>query len=116
VKLGNITHETLAGIVKLQAGTNYVEVGMASVDVMALAGPATLQALAGGATVMGSTSVSVTSLGTVTITGTGGISLMAPCADSGPVVCGSDIDPIIGQPLISPLCGMMGATGVRINS
>jgi hypothetical protein len=116
VKVGKITHETLAGTVKLQAGANYVEVGMGSVDAVAMAGPATLKALAGGATVMGSTSVTVTSAGTVTITGAGGISLMAAGSGLGPVVNGSDIDPIIGQPLSSPLCGLMGATGVRINS
>ena len=116
VKAGNITHETLAGIVKLQAGVNKVEVGMGSVDVQATVGPVTLQALAGGATVMGSTSVSVTSVGTVTINGTAGISLIAAGTGLGPVVNGSDIHPIIGQPLSSPLCGFMGATGVRINS
>jgi len=115
VMAGAITHETLAGNVKLQAGVNTVKVKMAGVDAVATVGPASLKALAGGATVMGTTSVSVTSSGSVRTTASN-ISFMAPCAKSGGVITMSDIHPIIGQPLGSPLCGMMGATSVRVNS
>ena len=116
VKAGNITHETIAGVVKLVSAANKVEVGGGSIDVVAALGPVSLQAIAGGVTVNGMTGVDIQTTGRVQIAATAGISLYAPCAKMGAVVTQSDIHPIIGQPLGSPLCGLMGATGVRVNS
>jgi hypothetical protein len=96
--LGDVDVEATVGTWTARAAGSTVRIGPGGAEVEAVVGPLTLSAKAGSATLSGSTSVEVSSLGSVTIKGSV-ITLTAPGLKTGGIVSGSDLDPLSGLPL-----------------
>lgn len=96
--LGDVDVEATVGTWTARAAGSTVRIGPGGAEVEAVVGPLTLSAKAGSATLSGSTSVEVSSLGSVSIKGSV-ITLTAPGLKTGGIVSGSDLDPLSGLPL-----------------
>lgn len=96
--LGNIRHIVRVGEYSAEAGTNLFRLSATSgAAVTTSVGDIALTAVTGGVTIVGTTGVTVRSVGPVTISGSV-VNLGGAGVAAGPIMCGSDIDPIIGLP------------------
>ena len=79
-------------------------------------GNATMKTSVGTATVSSKVNTNISALvGGVKISSATVITLSSPGSTKyGGIVCGSDLHPIIGQPLAAPTCGLMGSKTVTI--
>lgn len=97
---GDYTVSSIAGAVELRSFGNSSKVTPTSVEHSAVAGDISLNAVTGYISMNATAGVSMTSPGTVTITGGTGVILkgLIP-GPTGVIVCGGDIDPLTGLPL-----------------
>jgi len=106
--IGNLTYETLLGIVTHTAGTNSLAIdsitGMTgSVPV----GNITFDATAGAITASGQVSITLRSSGPAVLSGASGVTLGGP-GKVGGIVSGADLDPLTGAPLATLGLGSPG--------
>jgi hypothetical protein len=99
IPTGAITQTIGVGAITQTASGNSSIISPAGVNITAATGIASLTALAGIATITGNAGVTISSVGPVAIRGTT-ITLSSPGASVGPIMCGSDINPITGAPFL----------------
>ncbi|NBR68424.1 MAG: hypothetical protein EBT79_14350 [Actinobacteria bacterium] len=107
IATGNITKVTTTGAYTASGTGNTAVLGPGGAAVTAVAGGAALTAAAGAATITGSASALVVSAGPSIVRGAA-VTLSATGGKVGPIVSGSDLDPLTGLPLI--LLGMGSPT------
>lgn len=100
VAVGNATYAVGAGTWTAASGVNTIVASPGGIAITATVGVASFAAVAGATSITGSTAVLVASAGPVTIRGTV-VSLVAPGVKIGGIVCGSDLDPVSGLPLVA---------------
>jgi len=101
---GNITKATTTGFFTASGTGNTAVLGPGGAAVTAAVGAAALTATAGAATITGSASALVASVGPTVVRGLP-VTLSATGGKVGPIVSGSDLDPLTGLPLITFLMG-----------
>lgn len=100
VSVGKITNLSLTGSVVQQAGGNKVEVGAVSgCEINAVVGNVSMTSVTGLVTVTG-ISIGLRSIGPVSIEAKASILGGVAGAANGPIMCGSDIHPLIGKPYL----------------
>jgi hypothetical protein len=99
IPTGAITQTVAVGAISHIASGNSSVISPAGVSLTATAGVLSLTALAGVATITGNAGVTITSVGPVAIRGTT-VTLSSPGASVGPIMCGSDINPVTGTPFV----------------
>lgn len=108
VLVGNLTYETLAGIATMRAGLNEFSANVATgVSATATVGNVSMSAVAGATLISGQVAVTVKSTGPAILSGQAGVTLGGP-GKIGGIVCGSDLDPLTGLPLVSLGMGSPG--------
>lgn len=108
ILVGNFTYETNAGKYSVRAGANTFDVDFASgLSSTMTVGNTSFTNVAGGFSVNAMATVSVRATGTSIVSGTGGVSLGGP-GKVGGIVCGSDLDPLTGLPLVTLGMGSPG--------
>jgi hypothetical protein len=107
IGVGNITKATTTGVFTASGTGNTAVLGPGGAAVLATVGAASLVAAAGAATITGSASAVVASVGPTVVRGAV-VTLSATGGKVGPIVSGSDLDPLTGLPLI--LLGMGSPT------
>ena len=99
VGTGNISQVTAAGFYTAGAAGNTAVLGPGGAAVTAAVGGATLTAAAGAAVITGTASALVASVGPTVVRGAAVI-LSATGGKVGPILSGSDLDPLTGLPLL----------------
>lgn len=99
VATGNITQVTTAGFFTASGTGNTAVLGPGGAAVTAVVGAATLTAAAGAAAITGTASALMASVGPSVVRGAAVI-LSATGGKVGPIVSGSDLDPLTGLPLL----------------
>ena len=99
IPTGAITQTVGVGAISHIASGNSSVISPAGVNITATVGVLSLTALAGVATITGNAGVTITSVGPVAIRGTT-VTLSSPGASVGPIMCGSDINPVTGTPYV----------------
>ncbi len=102
IPTGAITQTVGVGAITQTASGNSSVISPAGVNITAATGVLSLTALAGIATITGNAGVTITSAGPVAIRGTA-ITLSSPGASVGPIMCGSDINPVTGTPFLATM-------------
>lgn len=99
---GNLTYETNGGRWVARAGANRMELSAASgLATTVGTGSASTVVATGGYDLTAQTGVNLRSItGSVAVTGATGVALVSPVGAtvSGPIMCGSDLDPMTGLP------------------
>lgn len=100
VMVGDLTYKTLQGKWKAQAGTNSIEVDSTSgISQTVPVGSHSTTVSTGSLSQTAQTDVSIRALtGSATLAGSTGVTLKAPGAVSGDIMCGADRDPLTGIP------------------
>jgi hypothetical protein len=99
VATGNISQVTAAGFFTASGTGNTAVLGPGGAAVTATVGAATLTAAAGAAVITGTASALMASVGPSVVRGAAVI-LSATGGKVGPIVSGSDLDPLTGLPLL----------------
>ena len=98
--VGNLTYETRLGRWRAAAGPNSIEVdSISGVSETVGAGSHTTTVATGGITLTAQTDATLRAVtGRAVVQGTLGVTLKAPGAADGDILCGSDLDPLTGIP------------------
>lgn len=105
--VGNLTYRTGIGLATLQSGASQVSVGPSGVNALAAVGNVTVNAPAGTLFASATAGATVRSSGPAVLSGSVGVTLGGP-GKVGPIVSGSDLDPLTGLPLIALGMGSPG--------
>lgn len=111
---GNATWEAKAGSFTAIGASSDLKISSDGIVGNAKAGPITLKAVAGSATLSGQTSVRIDTQGQATVQGTAGITLGTIVDNNqGAVICGGTLEPLSGLPFST---WGLGAQRVRIEA
>lgn len=105
--VGNLTYSTAAGTVTARSLTNQTQWSPAGITSTATTGNISETAVAGAITNQSTISSLYKTTGAMTVSGAAVLLLGGP-GKIGPIVCGSDLDPLTGLPLISLGMGSPG--------
>ena len=105
--VGNLTYSTLVGVVTQRAGVNQTELSLAGQINTIAVGNITTTVAAGTIVEQSTVSSIYKTTGAMTVSGTASLLLGGP-GKVGPIVCGSDLDPLTGLPLIGLGMGSPG--------
>jgi len=102
IPTGAITQTVGVGTITQTANGNISSISPAGISHTAVVGNVNITALAGLTTIIGNAGVSITTPAALLLRGTA-ITLLSPGASVGPIMCGSDINPITGTPFLATM-------------
>lgn len=102
IPTGAISQTVGVGTITQTANGNISSISPAGISHTAVVGNVNITALAGLTTIIGNAGVSITTPAALLLRGTA-ITLLSPGASVGPIMCGSDINPITGTPFLATM-------------
>jgi hypothetical protein len=105
--IGNLTYKTNLGTWKAKAGLNEITVGASGMSAQMMTGNVSLNAVAGQFISQSAVGATVRTTGPAVLSGSTSVTLGGP-GKIGPIVSGSDLDPLTGIPLIALGMGSPG--------